>query len=174
MSERLTRLLAESRRRPDYKKRSHQAEASADLRILIARSGLSQKEVAARAGISGPALSKKLGGESNLTLDSVLAIAQAVGCDFDIVYRAEEAPRARQMWDTERAIENALEKADILIDEIRIECEKQKAITDTISAMARSAWRGGMKYWHQTAANSEFTFSTLDWSENNARCASSA
>lgn len=116
MNERLARFFQKAKQDPNYKKKAHQAEISADLRILIAHSGKSFKEVAALAHISPPALSQKLGGDSNLTLDSILAIAQAVGADFDVVFRAENAPRAAQPWEEATTVRNELALARQLLD----------------------------------------------------------
>ena len=96
MSKRLASYLSQSKSQPGHSRKVHQAEVAADLRVLIAASGKTFKEVADVIGISAAALSKKLGGETNLTLDSIVDISGAIEADFDIVFRPKSAHRARQ------------------------------------------------------------------------------
>jgi len=142
MNKRLARFFEQSRNRPDYMKKAHQAEIAADLRLLIANSGKSYKEVAQAAGISAPALSKKLGGDSNLTLDSILAIAMAVDADFDVVFRARNAPRAMQPWEIEAKTEDMLELSEILLNRIKVIHAEKEAMKQTWEQRMRTLFKG--------------------------------
>lgn len=146
MNKRLARFFEQSRNRPDYMKKAHQAEIAADLRLLIANSGKSYKEVAQAAGISAPALSKKLGGDSNLTLDSILAIAMAVDADFDVVFRARNAPRAMQPWEAEAKAGDILELAESMLDRIKVIHAEKEAMKQTWEQRMRALFNAS----HQT------------------------
>lgn len=93
MSARFTNYLRKKRENPEYRKREKLAEVAADLRILLADAGLSQRELAARLALSDQALSKKLSG-TNLTLGALFDYCEALGKDFDIVFRDKGARHA--------------------------------------------------------------------------------
>lgn len=84
---------------PDYKRKTARALVTADLRILIANAEKTHKDVAETVGISQAALSAKLSGNKNLTLDSIVDIAAAVGAEVDLVFRPAGSKRALQMWE---------------------------------------------------------------------------
>lgn len=161
MNKRLAHFFEVSRSRPDYMKKAHQAEIAADLRVLISNSGKSYKDVAQAAGISAPALSKKLGGDSNLTLDSILAIATAVGADFDVVFRAKDAPRALQPWETDARAGGILELAEIMLDQIKVMHAEKEAMKKTWDERIRVMFKGG-RYRQQHPAMRMETFSAND------------
>lgn len=166
MNKRIERILAASKSRPDFKQKRHQAEIAADLRILIANSRKSYKDVAAALGISAPALSQKLGGDTNLTLDSILSIAQTVGADFDIVFRQDGARHAFQPWEREELEANILvtrAKLKEKLTEAEGHCDLALHMLRTVTAINRSAFR--QAHTPRKAANNAIYQS--DWSENN-------
>lgn len=160
MNQRLARFFQQSRSRPDYEQKTLQAEVSADLRILITQSGKSFKEIAGVIGISPAALSKKLGGEANLTLDSILRIARATGSDVEILFRPQGALRAMQPWQTLVQARTILENADALYQEIKTTRKKIQAMQETAEMISREAFRrqdlGNFKFPTPPAANDAF------------------
>lgn len=144
MSKRLASFFHKAKQDPKYKSKARQAEVSANLRILIAESGKSFKDVAAVIRISQAALSQKLGGETNLTLDSISAIADAVGADFDIVFRKKEAKRACQAWENDDETRCILNKAEALLDSILNMHTKIQAREKTSADMLRAQYRQGI------------------------------
>ncbi|MFH1493769.1 MAG: helix-turn-helix transcriptional regulator [Pseudomonadota bacterium] len=158
MSERLASFFQRAKQSPKYKSKMRQAEVSADLRLLIAESGKNFKDISTAIGISQAALSKKLGGEANLTLDSISAIAEAVGADFDIVFRHKEATRALQMWESAAITVGMLEKASALLEEVaqmhtRIQA-RDRTSTDLLRARYRQGVTSGYRM-EQVAINDE-------------------
>ncbi len=141
MSKRLANFFQKAKESPKYKSKMRQAEVSADLRLLIAESGKKYKDVATVIGITPAALSKKLGGETNLTLDSISAIAEAVGADYDILFRPKDAKRALQMWDRAAEADGILEKAGSLLEEILAMHTKVQAQEKTSADLLRLQYR---------------------------------
>lgn len=111
----LNRLYEQTKNTLAYKRKAARAAVTADLRILIANANKSQKEVAERIGISPAALSAKLSGDKNLTLDSIVDIADAVGAAVDVVFRATESKRAYQPWEAEAESARKLDRAAALL-----------------------------------------------------------
>lgn len=119
---------------------------------------MSYKKVAEVAGISAPALSKKLGGESNLTLDSIFSIAQAVRADFDIVFRPEGAPHAHQSWDSQDCeLDSALDLALLLLDRSKHIHAEAVAIRETWASLNRSSFKKAAEF----AKASKYVTSTV-------------
>lgn len=80
---------------------------ASDLAILIAKAGLKRKDVAQRLEITEAALSIRLNGKTNLTLDSISGICDATGYDFDVHFRRAEAVPAMSFWEFEEVSANA-------------------------------------------------------------------
>lgn len=116
---RLNKLFERVKNSPDYKRKAARAALTADLRILIANSGKNYKEIAEEIGISPAALSSKLAGNKNLTIDSIVDIASAAGSEFDIVFRPAGRERSRQTWEKAAPKLQAIERAEVLFFEIR-------------------------------------------------------
>lgn len=114
----LKNLLDRAKQSPDYKRKMARAEVTADLRILIANANKSQKEVAERIGITPAALSSKLSGSKNLTLDSIVDIADAVGAAVDLVFRPADSKRAPQMWEADAMAARTIDRAMELLREV--------------------------------------------------------
>lgn len=60
------------------------AEATDTLAVLVEESGLSQRQLAARLGISEGRVSQILSGGTNLTLRSLAGLAWALGVEFTL------------------------------------------------------------------------------------------
>jgi len=108
--------------------------------VLIAASGKTFKEVADVIGISAAALSKKLGGETNLTLDSIVDISGAIEADFDIVFRPKSAHRTRQPWEAKATID----AITTLYSEIKVMHAHVAALNRTTADIARAQFRKGV------------------------------
>lgn len=113
----LNKLYERTKDSPEYKRKIARAGVTADLRILIANAEMSQKEVAEKIGISPAALSAKLSGEKNLTLDSIVDIADAVGSAVDLVFRPAGTKRALQTWEVDAKTERLLDRAANILRE---------------------------------------------------------
>ena len=72
---------------------------AADLAILIANEGLRRKDVAKKLGISEAALSSRLKGDANLTLDTIGGICDAASVEVDLVFRKRGTPRSLCYWE---------------------------------------------------------------------------
>ncbi len=77
---------------------------ASDLAILISKAGLKRKDVAKRLDITEAALSIRLNGTTNLTLDSIGSICDAAGVEFDIHFRRPEDAPALSYWELEEAL----------------------------------------------------------------------
>ncbi|WP_158218895.1 helix-turn-helix domain-containing protein [Roseateles aquatilis] len=78
---------------------------AADLNVLLSESDLSRSELAARMGWTRARVTQVLSGEANLTIDTVAAVARALGHSFDLVFRERNAPRMVQPWERGRPVE---------------------------------------------------------------------
>lgn len=83
---------------------------AADLTILVAESGISRSNLAKKLGWSRARVSQVLSGESNLTIETIYAVAKAAGAAFDVVFRKPDEPAAAQPWERQAAL--ALEMDD--------------------------------------------------------------
>lgn len=77
---------------------------AADLTIQVAESGVSRSDLARRLGWSRARVSQVLSGESNLTIETIHAVAKAVGAGFDVVFRKSDEPVAAQPWQRQAAL----------------------------------------------------------------------
>ena len=72
---------------------------AADLAVLTARAGVSRTELAKRLGWSKARVSHVLGGNGNLTVETIHAVTRALGHRFDVVFRTSHEARAAQAWE---------------------------------------------------------------------------
>lgn len=72
---------------------------AADLTVLVAECGISRSDLAKKLGWSRARVSQVLSGESNLTIETIHAVAKAAGFAFDVVFRNPAAVRAPQIWE---------------------------------------------------------------------------
>jgi transcriptional regulator with XRE-family HTH domain len=92
-------------------------------------------------GISPAALSKKLGGETNLTLDSISNIADVVGATFDVVFRPKNAPRAKQTWESAGSPKCGAGQASGIVEEVRTFGHTNQSVKSFLSGGRRGALR---------------------------------
>lgn len=138
---RLNKLFEQTKETPEYKRKAARAAVTADLRVLIANANKSQKEVAEHIGITPAALSAKLSGTKNLTLDSIVDIADAVGAAVDLVFRPAGSKRVPQMWEARAETDRVLDRATALLKEVEELHAKQQAMQETLSSATRMAFR---------------------------------
>ncbi len=89
-------LLADT---PDLAAEVAKVAVAADLTVLLTQAGLSRAELAKRLGWSRPRVTQVLSGEGNLTIETVFAVAQALGHTFDVVFRKQDERRVPQAWE---------------------------------------------------------------------------
>lgn len=77
---------------------------AADLTILVAESGVSRSNLAKKLGWSRARVSQVLSGEGNLTIETIHAVADAVGAGFDVVFRKTGESAAKQSWEKRTAL----------------------------------------------------------------------
>lgn len=143
MSKRLANFFQKTQQSLKNRKKIRASEAAADLRVLILNSGKTFKDIAILTGVTAPALSKKLGGEANLTLESIDKIADVLGYDFDIVFRLKGEPHAVQPWQTQEKTQSALNLASELLDRAKAIYAEQVAMKHTWAEISRHQFRRG-------------------------------
>jgi DNA-binding phage protein len=74
-----------------YITESRRNKLAINLSIAVAESGRTRQAIADQAGIKLSQLSRQLSGDTNLTLDSIGKICDAIGYDFDVVLRRQGA-----------------------------------------------------------------------------------
>ena len=81
---------------------------AADLAILVAESGISRSDLAKKLGWTRARVSQVLSGQGNLTIETMHAVAKAVGSSFDVVFRKPAAARAMQPWQQRQAVQSEM------------------------------------------------------------------
>lgn len=101
------------------------ARVASDLAILISKAGLKRKDVAQRLDITEAALSIRLNGTSNLTLESIGGICDVAGYDFDVVFRSPEAVVSMSSWEIDESciapISGDKSLADFSVAQVNVE-----------------------------------------------------
>jgi transcriptional regulator with XRE-family HTH domain len=108
-------ILAKSRETLDYKIESARVDFTEEALGIMAGQGISKADLARRLGVSNPYVTKLLGGGANLTLESMVRLAEALGCSISThLTQAGFSPRWVDISDaTEtRRIEAKPAKAD--------------------------------------------------------------
>jgi transcriptional regulator with XRE-family HTH domain len=82
---------------------------AADLSVLLAHAHCSRAELANRLGWSRARVTQVLSGDGNLTIETVHAVARALGQTFDVVFRKPDERRQPQAW--ERGVAMAMSHA---------------------------------------------------------------
>ena len=81
-------LLAELfERNPRLESEMAKVTVAANLTLLVAHSGISRTALAEKLGWSRARVSQVLSGQGNLTIETMHAIAQAAGSNFEVVFR---------------------------------------------------------------------------------------
>lgn len=85
-------------------------DVAADLALLLHHAGKTRADLARALGWSRARVTQVLSGHENLTVQTIAAVAQALGYTFDAAFRKAGAPAATQPWDVQATL--ALEMAD--------------------------------------------------------------
>ena len=78
-------------------------DVAADLTLLLQHAGVSREVLASKLGWSGDRLSQVLSGHENITVQTIAAVAGAMGYTFDVVFRKMDAPLTLNGSDEVRA-----------------------------------------------------------------------
>jgi DNA-binding phage protein len=89
-----------------FKAEARRNKVAIDLSIAVAESGRTRQAIADQAGIKLSQLSRQLSGDTNLTLDSIGKICDAIEYEFDVVLRKQCAKPALQPWQQTLSREN--------------------------------------------------------------------
>jgi DNA-binding phage protein len=89
-----------------FKAEARRNKVAIDLSIAVAESGRTRQAIADQAGIKLSQLSRQLSGDTNLTLDSIGKICDAIEYEFDVVLRKQGAKPALQPWQQPLSREN--------------------------------------------------------------------
>lgn len=92
-----------------FKAEARRNRVAIDLSIAVAESGLTRQAVAEQAGIKLSQLSRQLSGDTNLTLDSIGKICDAIEYEFDVVLRKQGTKPALQPWQQPLSRENVFQ-----------------------------------------------------------------
>ena len=105
---RLANRLKQLLKNATFKAEARRNKVAMDLSIAVAESGRTRQAVADQAGIKISQLSRQLSGNTNLTLDSIGKICDAIGYDYDVVLRKQDAKPALQPWQQPLSRENVM------------------------------------------------------------------
>jgi len=78
-------------------------DVAADLTLLLHHAGMSREDLASKLGWSTDRLSQVLSGHENSTVQTIAAVAGALGYTFDVVFRRADAPSILSASDEVRA-----------------------------------------------------------------------
>jgi transcriptional regulator with XRE-family HTH domain len=84
---------------PDFKADLAKVAVAADLSVLLAQANCTRADLAKRLGWSRARVTQVLSGEGNLTIETVFAVAHALGHRFDVVFRKPDERRQPQAWE---------------------------------------------------------------------------
>ena len=98
-TKKLSAMWAELSRDPDFKLKLKAQDTAVTLARAVAESGLSQADLAKALDWKPSRVSRVLHGDSNLTLRTIMEVAEACDLDFDVILRRPGEPRAAQPWE---------------------------------------------------------------------------
>lgn len=94
-------ILARSRDTLDYKIESARVDFIEEVLAIMAEQGISKADLARKLDVSKPYVTKLLGGAANLTLESMVRLAEALGCSVSThLTQAGFSPRWVDVSDT--------------------------------------------------------------------------
>lgn len=73
-------------------------DVAADLALLLHHAGISRADLARKLKWSRARVSQVLSGQENITVQTIAAVANALGYTFDTVFRSASSPAALQPW----------------------------------------------------------------------------
>jgi transcriptional regulator with XRE-family HTH domain len=78
-------------------------DVAANLTLLLHHAGMSREDLASKLGWSSDRLSEVLSGHESITVQTIAAVAGALGHTFDVVFRKKDAPSILRSSDEVRA-----------------------------------------------------------------------
>ena len=94
-------ILDRSRKTLDYKIESARVDFIEEALAIMAAQGISKADLARKLGVSKPYVTKLLGGGANLTLESMVRLAEALDCSLSThLTQAGFSPRWVDISDT--------------------------------------------------------------------------
>lgn len=78
-------------------------DVATDLTLLLHHAGMSREDLASKLGWSTDHLSEVLSGHESITVQTIAAVAGALGHTFDVVFRKKDAPSILRSSDEVRA-----------------------------------------------------------------------
>jgi transcriptional regulator with XRE-family HTH domain len=79
-------------------------DVAADLTLLLNHAGVSRADLARKMGWSRARVSQVLSGQENITVQTIAAVAGALGYTFDTVFRKADVSAASQPWTQRTAL----------------------------------------------------------------------
>ncbi|MCB4365993.1 helix-turn-helix transcriptional regulator [Hydrogenophaga taeniospiralis] len=79
-------------------------DVAADLTLLLNHAGVSRADLARKLGWSRARVSQVLSGQENITVQTIAAVAGALGYTFDTVFRKADVSAASQPWSQRTAL----------------------------------------------------------------------
>lgn len=79
-------------------------DVAADLTLLLNHADVSRADLARKLGWSRARVSQVLSGQENITVQTIAAVAGALGYTFDTVFRKTDVPVASQPWTQRMAL----------------------------------------------------------------------
>jgi transcriptional regulator with XRE-family HTH domain len=79
-------------------------DVAADLTLLLNHAGISRADLARKLGWSRARVSQVLSGQENITVQTIAAVAGALGYTFDTVFRKADVSAASQPWTQRTAL----------------------------------------------------------------------
>lgn len=79
-------------------------DVAVDLTLLLNHAGISRADLARKLRWSRARVSQVLSGQENITVQTIAAVAGALGYTFDTVFRKADVPAASQPWTQRTAL----------------------------------------------------------------------
>jgi len=106
-TQKLSAMWAELSRDPEFKLKLKAQDTAVALARAVAESGMSQADLAKTLDWKPSRVSRVLHGDSNLTLRTILEVAQACDLDFDVILRRAGEARAAQPWEQKELLQDS-------------------------------------------------------------------
>jgi transcriptional regulator with XRE-family HTH domain len=133
----LSAIWADLSRDPDFKFKLKAQDIAVTLARAVAERGLSQADLAKALDWKPSRVSRVLHGDSNLTLRTIMEIAEACDLDFDLILRRAGEPRAAQPWEQDEVLKEHRQ----LEADARHRLNQAGEMLRTAEAINRRAWR---------------------------------
>lgn len=127
----------------DYRFEIKAQNVAIELVRAVNELGLTQAQLATKLGWKPSRVSRILHGATNVTLRTLFELTEAIGLEFDIIYRHVEQRRAAQPWEKHALMVDALaicRKIDKLHINAQENLTKSELMLDTARRLNKRAW----------------------------------